>query len=53
MAFLIIRVSDQAKYGTFKKVLVSQFYLEKSIYLMTILDPVDILNNHKFDMKYY
>ena len=53
MNYLLIRISDQAKYGTLKKVLESQFSLDKYQYIKTIMEEVDTLNNHKFDMKHY
>ena len=51
MAYLLIRGSDQAKYGTFKKWPQYQFYLDNDQYSKTIMATIDVLNKHKFDMK--
>ena len=51
MAYLLIRGSDQAKYGTFKKGPQYQFYLDNDQYSKTIMATIDVLNKHKFDMK--
>ena len=53
MAYILIRGSDQSKYGKFNKGLESQFSLDNSQYTKTIVTAVDALNNHNFDMKYY
>ena len=53
MDYLLIRGSDQSKYGTFKKGLKSKFSLGKYQYPKTILMAVDTLNIHKFYMKHY
>ena len=53
MTYLLVRGIDQANYGTFKKLLNSQFLLDNYQYPNTILAVVDALNNHKFDMKHY
>ena len=53
MDYLLIRGSDQVKYGTLKKGLASQVSLENDQYPKTIVAAVNALKNHKFEMKYY
>ena len=49
MAYLIINNSDQAKYGSLKTRLTSQYSMKVDQYPETVADAVDILNHHKFD----
>jgi hypothetical protein len=49
MAYLLIRNSDQAKYGTVMNGLVSQFSMQNNQYPKTITAATDILSNHRFD----
>ena len=49
MAYLLIRNSDQAKYGTVMNGLVSQFSMQNNQYPKTITTETDILSNHRFD----
>ena len=53
MAYLLIRGSDQAKYGSLLKGFVSQFSLENDQYPKTIATAIDVLSNHKIDPKFY
>ena len=53
MAYILIRGSDQAKYGIFKNGLEPQFYFDNDQYTKTIVAAVYALNNHKSDMKKY
>ncbi len=52
MAYLVIRGSDQSKYGTLTRHFVSQYALGNDQYPRTILKAVDVLTNHKFDQKF-
>jgi Reverse transcriptase (RNA-dependent DNA polymerase) len=49
MAFLLIRGSDQSKYGTVTIGLNSQYSMSNNQYPKTIQAASDILTNHKFD----
>jgi hypothetical protein len=49
IAYLLIRNSDQAKYGTVMNGLVSQFSMQNNQYPKSITAAIDILNNHRFD----
>ena len=49
MAFLIIKNSDQNKYGSLTNNLNSQFSMKVNQYPDTVTEAIDILNNHKFD----
>jgi hypothetical protein len=49
MAYLLIRNSGQAKYGTMMNGLVSQFSMQNNQYPKTITAATDILSNHRSD----
>jgi hypothetical protein len=49
MAYLLIRNSDQAKYGTVMNGLVSQFSMQNNQCPKTVTAATDILSNHRFD----
>jgi hypothetical protein len=49
MAYLLIRNSDQAKYGSLMNGLVSQFSMENNQYPKTVTAATDILSNHRHD----
>ena len=49
MAYLIIKNSDQNKYGSLTNNLSSQFSMKVNQYPDTVTEAIDILNNHKFD----
>mgnify|MGYP002176679840 FL=1 len=51
MAYLLIRSSDQGKYGSLMTGLVSQFSMENNQYPKTIRAATDILSNHKHDRR--
>ena len=53
MAYLLIRGSDQAKYGTLTKNFVSQYSLGNDQYPRTITTATDVLSNHRMDPKFY
>ena len=53
MAYLLIRGSDQANKGKFKKGLESHFSFENDKYTNTITVTVYALNKHQFDTKHY
>ena len=53
MEYILIRGSDQTKYGTLKKVLDPQFSPDNDKYPKIIVVEVDAFNYHKFDMKQY
>jgi hypothetical protein len=53
MAYLLIRGSDQTKYGYLFKGFVSQFSLGNDQYPTTITTATDVLSNHKLDQRYY
>ena len=52
MALLVIRGSDQTKYGSLSKHFISQFSMGNDQYPKSIADATDILGSHKFDPKY-
>jgi hypothetical protein len=52
MAYLLLRGSDQNKYGTLMKGFVSQYSLGNDQYPKTIQTATDVLSNHKFDATY-
>ena len=52
-ALLLLRSSDQAKYGTLMKGFISQYSLGNDQYPKTIATAIDVLSNHKIDAKYY
>ena len=49
MAYLLLRGSDQNKYGMLMKGFVSQYSLGNDQYPKTIQTATDVLSNHKFD----
>jgi hypothetical protein len=51
MAYLLIRNSDQAKYGSFSLGLVSQFSMQNNQYPKTCTTATDVLSNHRFDNR--
>jgi hypothetical protein len=51
MAYLLIRNSDQAKYGSLSTGLVSQFSMQNNQYPKTCTTAADILSNHRFDNR--
>jgi hypothetical protein len=53
MAYLLMRNSDQNKYGTLLNGLISQFSMENNQYPKNIVGATDILSNHKHDRKAY
>ncbi|HET7638102.1 MAG TPA: C2HC-type zinc finger protein, partial [Ktedonobacteraceae bacterium] len=53
MAYLLIKGSDQSKYGSITKGFVSQYSLGNDQYPKTIQMATDVLSNHKLDAKYY
>jgi hypothetical protein len=53
MAYLLIRGSDQSKYGLLLKAFVSQFSLGNDQYPRTITTATDVLSNHRFDSTYH
>jgi hypothetical protein len=53
MAYLLIRGSDQSKYGSLLKGFVSQFSLGNDQYPRTITTATDVLSNHRFDSTYH
>ena len=53
MAFLLLRGSDQNKYGSMIKGLAQQFSLGNDQYPKTIIAATDVLSTHKIDQKYF
>jgi hypothetical protein len=51
MAYLLIRNSDQAKYGSLSNGPVSQFSMQNNQYPKTCTTATDILSNHRFDNR--
>jgi hypothetical protein len=51
MAYLLIRNSDQAKYGSLSNGLVSQFSMQNNQYPKTCTTATDNLSNHRFDNR--
>jgi hypothetical protein len=51
MAYLLIRNSDQAKYGSLSNGLVSQFSMQNNQYPKTCTTATYILSNHRFDSR--
>ena len=49
MAYMMIRNSDQAKYGSLLNGMVSQFSMNNNQYPVDIQQAMDILSNHKHD----
>ena len=52
-AYLFIHSADQAKYGSLKKKLTSDFSLGNDLYPKTLAEAGDALANHKIDQRYY
>jgi hypothetical protein len=53
MAYLLIRGSDQTKYGSLTKGFISQYSLGNDQYPKTITTATDVLSNHKLDQRYW
>ena len=53
MAYLVIKGSDQSKYGTLTTSFISQYSLGNDQYPKNIQKATDALSQHKFDQKYY
>jgi hypothetical protein len=53
MAYLLIRGSDQSKYGSLVKNLVSQYSLGNDQYPKTITTATDVLSNHRLDARFF
>ena len=53
MAYLLIKGSDQSKYGSIIKGFISQFSLGNDQYPKTIQMVTDVLSNHKLDAKFF
>ena len=53
MTYILIRGSNQAKYGTLTKVFMSQYFLGKDHYPRSITKANDSPSNHKIDPQYY
>jgi hypothetical protein len=51
MAYLLIRNSDQAKYGSLSNGLVLQFSMQNNQYPKTCTTATYILSNHRFDNR--
>jgi hypothetical protein len=51
MAYLLIRNSDQAKFGSLFNGLVSQFSMQNNQYPKTCMTATDILSNRRFDNR--
>jgi hypothetical protein len=51
MAYLLLRNSDQAKYGSLSNELVSQFSMQNNQYPKACTTATDILSNHRFDNR--
>ena len=49
MAYMMIRNSDQAKYGSLLNGMVSQLLMNNNQYPVNIRQATDILSNHKYD----
>ena len=52
MSYLLIRGSDQSKYGSLTKNFTQQFSLGNDQYPKTMETAVDVLSNHRFDQKF-
>ena len=52
MAYLLLANSDQAKYGSLLRSLVSQYSMGQDQYPTTLNGAVDILSNHKLDNRH-
>ena len=51
MAYLLIRSSNQSKYGNLMNGFISQFSMGNNQYPSNIRSATDILSNHKFDRR--
>ena len=51
MAYMIIRNSDQAKYGSLLNGMVSQFSMNNNQYPVNTRQAMDVLSNHKHDNR--
>jgi hypothetical protein len=51
MAYMLMKNSDQGKYGSLMTSLTTQFSMGTSQYPKDVLAAVDILTNHKFDKR--
>ena len=52
-AYVMMRGSDSAKYGSMMKGFVSQFLMKNDQYPKTMADAMDVMSKHQFDEKYY
>ena len=52
-AYMLLRNSDQAKYGSLMKGFISQYSLGNDQYPKTLTTAIDVLSQHKIDAKYY
>jgi hypothetical protein len=53
MAYLLLRGSDQSKYGTIMKGFVAQYSLGNDQYPRTVQMATDVLSNHRLDAKFF
>ena len=53
LAYLLIKGSDQTKYGSLLKGLNAQYSLETDQFPKTLVVATDALTNHRFDQKFY
>jgi hypothetical protein len=53
MALLLIRGSDQSKYGSILKGMMSQYSMSNDQYPRNVQQATDILSNHKLDQKFF
>jgi hypothetical protein len=51
MAYLLIRNSNKAKYGSLSNGLVLQFSIQNNQYTKSCTTATDILSNHRFDNR--
>ena len=52
-AYVMMRGSDNSKYGSLMKGLVSQYSMKHDQYPKTMTDAVDVLSKHSFDQAFY
>jgi hypothetical protein len=50
-AYMLMKISDQGKYGSLMTSLMTQFSMGTNQYPEDVLKAVDILTNHKFDKR--
>jgi hypothetical protein len=50
-AYMLIKYSDQGKYGTLMTGLMTQLLMGVNVYPENVVKAIDILTNHKFDKK--